>query len=332
MILLEATRGEIVESIHRGHIVVVNCAGEIMAWYGNPRYYTYIRSAAKPLQVVSIVEHGVAEHFGFDDCQLAVMTGSHIASHRHVEVVRSILDCIGVHPTDLMCGAQWPLDRPSADRLVKENRKPEPIHNNCSGKHAAMLALARYYHWPLEGYWLRDHPVQKTMLDTIGSLCGYHTEKMGIGIDGCGVPVYAMPLSAMATGYARLGTGLLTDHKRRRACNIVKSAMLSYPVMVAGEGQFCTTLMRAGDGRVLAKAGAEAVYCLSLPEHGLGVAIKIEDGNNRAVAPVVLEVLNQLNLGILEQWQKFQAYHMITNRRGETVGSLRPVFRLSRGV
>ncbi|GAW91463.1 asparaginase [Calderihabitans maritimus] len=329
-VLIEVTRGGLVESIHRGHAVVVDVEGNILYSVGNPYYFTYLRSAAKPLQVIPLIESGAAERFSFTPAEIAVMCGSHAGEPVHVETVKSILDKIGASPSALLCGIHRPFHRPTANRLIENREKPTELHNNCSGKHSAMLALALHHGWPLEKYLAPDHPVQKTMLDTISHMCQLPEEEIVVGTDGCGVPVFGMPLYNMALAFASLVEPRKISGKKREACHFISEAMLSNPVMVSGSGRICTELINHGRGNIVAKAGAEAVYCLGIKNYGWGVALKIEDGSQRAVSPAVIEILRQLRLLDASQLQALNEFHRpeVKNFRGETVGMIRPVFKL----
>lgn len=332
MLLVEVTRGPLVESRHYGHVAVVDTRGNILYAAGDPHHFTYMRSSAKPLQVLPVVESGAAAHFGFTREQLALMTGSHAGEKCHTTAVASILERIGLTPDHLLCGTQWPFHRPTADRLRQEGQEPGVLHNNCSGKHSAMLALAVFRRWPVEDYLSPQHPVQVAMLKAVSEVCGVQSDEVALGVDGCGVPVFGMPLSAMATGFARLVAPDGLPPERAEACRTITKAMLTYPEMVSGNGRLDTELMLRTGGRVVAKIGAEAVHCCGIPALGLGIAIKVEDGGERAVAPAMIEALRQIGVlpaDILHALRKFHQPEVV-NRRGEVVGTLRPVFTLNK--
>lgn len=333
MLLVEVTRGPLVESRHYGHVAVVDGRGDIKYSAGDPHYFTYMRSSAKPLQVIPVIESGAARHFGFSKKQLAVMTGSHAGEDIHTTAVESILQDIGLRPEHLMCGTQWPFHRPTTERLRREGLEPGLLHNNCSGKHSAMLALAVFRGYSIENYLSPDHPVQTAMLNAVSEMCGVSPKEVMLGIDGCGVPVFGMPLSAMATGFARLVSPDQLPPIRAEACRAITGAMQAFPEMVSGSRRLDTELMLRTSGMVVAKIGAEAIHCCGIPELGLGMAVKIEDGGERAIAPTVIEVLKQIGILAGEQLQALRKFlhPEVMNRRGEVVGAIRPAFKLQSG-
>jgi L-asparaginase II len=332
-ILVEVRRGGFAESVHRGNLAVADASGALLAWAGDPETVTFMRSAAKPLQALAVVETGAYEAFGLDERELAVICASHGSEPHHVEVVLGILEKLGLGETGLECGTHWPSHQPSAFELARQGRRPTSLHCNCSGKHAGMLAVARHMGWPVEGYFRMDHPVQRLYVETVAAVTSYPAARMWLAVDGCGATVVGLPLRRMAQGFARLAdpddpTAALGPERRRAAALIVR-AMRGHPEMVAGTGRLCTALMRAMP--VVAKSGAEGVYCLGLPGRGLGLAVKIEDGNSRAVAPVVERVLGRLGCLTPEAGAVFEDIRALVgkNHRGEPTVSLEAVFELS---
>lgn len=331
-ILVHVTRGDLVESIHRGHIAVVDTSGKSAYSFGCPDTVTFIRSAAKPVQVLPLIESGAVEHFNFTTEEIAVMTGSHSGEPYHVQTITNILQKIKLPVTALQCGIHPPFHRPSAKILTEAGHKPNELHNNCSGKHSAMLAMCVYKGWPIDTYLDINHPVQQLNLKTISELSNVQAENIFVGVDGCSVPVFGMPLSAMALIYARLVHPDGLPKTRQESISYVTKVMMKHPEMVAGTGRICTEMMTNAPGKILAKAGAEAVYCMGLPEKGLGIALKVEDGANRPLGPVIIEILAQLGvlspeaLGNLEK-----LYHPdVTNLRKKIVGKIEPVFQLKK--
>ncbi|MCL6581237.1 MAG: asparaginase [Firmicutes bacterium] len=331
-ILVEVRRGDYVECVHRGSVAVVDLDGRLVASVGDPDCVTFMRSAAKPIQALAVVESGAYEEFGLTERELAVMCASHSSEPCHVEVVLGILRKLGLDESYLQCGTHLPTHGPSAKALLREGREPTAVHSNCSGKHAGMLALARRMGWSLDDYWTEDHPVQRLCLENVAAVTGYPARAIGVAKDGCGVAVFALPLRHMALGFARLAcpgdprTGF--GPERARAAALVVRAMRAHPEMVAGTGRLCTALLRATP--VLAKGGAEGVYCFGVPGRGLGCALKIDDGGSRAVGPAVVRVLEELGVvgpdlpGELEPFRRPRN----TNHRDEVIGSIEPVFRL----
>ena len=330
--IAEVTRGNLVESIHRGAVAVVNTKGKLLASAGDPGYLTYFRSAAKPIQAIPVVESGASRHFGLNLQEIALMTGSHSGEAQHTETARSILRKIGLGVEYLQCGAHDPLYKPSRDALLAQGLKPSSLHNTCSGKHAGMLTLARYRELSLEDYFRPEHPIQQEMLKTVAEMAGLVTEQIPAGIDGCGVPVFGLPLEKMASAYARIsapGDNDLTV-ARKEACLLIKEAMTTHPFMVGGTDRFDTDLLKTCQGKLIAKFGAEGVYCVGVPEKGWGIAVKVEDGNLRALPSITLAVLEQLGLLTVEEKEKLSGYgqRRLTNHRGDLIGEIRAVVSL----
>jgi L-asparaginase II len=265
--VVEVVREGLVESRHRVHAAIVDSEGRLRASVGDPELETFVRSAAKPFQALPIVSDGAMDRFGITLEELAVCCGSHSAEPRHVEVVRSLLRRVGIDGEALACGPQPPLHKGSRRALAEAGLEPLRMHNNCSGKHAGMLALARAHGWDIEDYHRADHPVQQRLLSEIARWVGMPAEAIGLAVDGCGVVCFAMPLRQMALGYARLARGArLGDHDP----TFVVGAMTAYPEMVAGEGRLCTDLMRRTTSRTFAKVGAEGSTASGCPARSSG--------------------------------------------------------------
>ena len=334
--LVEATRGELVESRHRGIIALVNAEGKLLSSVGDVEQYVFMRSSAKPLQLIPLIESDAADHFRFTDSELAVMMASHSGESFHVEAVRSILAKIGLHEGALRCGIHWPMNKEATRKLRRSGQEPTAIHNNCSGKHAGMLALAVHGEHTLNNYTSPDHPVQIQIRASIADFAGLTPEQIKIGKDGCGVPVFGLPLWRAAYAYARLVDPAAWPSGRREACRRVVEAMQRHPEMVAGTGRFNTDLVRVGGPRLVAKGGAEGYYAVGvLPagcHPGLGLTLKIEDGDlqGRASGPVVLSCLQQLGALQEEDMPRLRSHwsRSIYNHRGEIVGELRTTFSL----
>jgi L-asparaginase II len=320
---VEVWRGAVLESRHRVHVAVVDADGGLRAWAGDADLVTFFRSAAKPFQALPLVADGAMDRLGITLEELALCCGSHSGEPRHVEVATGLLRKVGVDSETLACGPHAPLHAAARRDLAEAGLEPMRIHNNCSGKHAGMIALSRAHGWNHEGYQRAEHPVQQRLLSEICRWVGMPAEAMALGVDGCGVVCYGLPLRQMALAYAALARAARIGE---REPTYVVGAMVNYPEMVAGEDRLCTVLMERAHGRLFAKLGAEGLYCVGVPGAELGIALKVEDGSTRAVAPAVLAVLRQLDLiseddlGAL--WRK--AYPDITNTRGEVVGQIRP--------
>ncbi|MBS4029909.1 MAG: asparaginase [Clostridiales bacterium] len=327
-ILVHVTRGGMMESIHRGDLAVVDTGGNLVFSIGNPQLKTYWRSAAKPFQVIPMVEAGGMERFGFTGEELAVMTSSHGGEERHVAVIQSMLNKLKRTALDLECGPSPPMYQRAANEILKAGGTFSTLTNSCSGKHCCMMALAEMRELDIAGYSQVIHPVQHETLRTVSDVTGLFPKDIQLGIDGCGVPVFGLPLYNMAIAYAHLGKPDSFPEVRKEAMGTVAAAMTANPYFVAGTGRLDTELMEVTRGRILAKLGAEGVYCLSVMGEGIGMALKIEDGNTRAIDPVIIEVLKRMNLLSAEE---FDSLHerwevKVRNHRKETVGMIKTVF------
>lgn len=336
--LVEAWRGPIVESRHRGHLIAVDGGGKTVAALGSPETVTYVRSSGKPFQALPLIVSGAADRFGFSEQEIAIACGSHSGEPIHVETVRSMLRKVGLEESALRCGEHEPFSVDVARELARTGRPPGVLQNNCSGKHAGMLALARHVGAPTESYDDWNNPVQQAIAKTVSEFSDVPLGSIAIGVDGCGVPVFGIPVQAMALMYARLvATPETFDAATRKACERIVKAMIDYPEMVGGsKDRLDTELIRAGHGRLISKIGAEGVYTVGvLPSrewlHGLGLAVKIEDGDDqRARPPAVIEALIQLGVLNDSDLAVLSAYSPtpIKNRRGERVGETRAAFQL----
>ena len=329
-ILIETSRGELVENIVRGDVAVVGKEGQLIAHLGNPQYFTYMRSTAKPLQASAAVESGAIDFFGINEDELAIMCGSHIGDDYHVLVLESILNKIGLDENSLTLGADLSFSNELKFKRIAENVAPRKLYNNCSGKHAAMLTICRYMGWDYSAYQHPDHPVQILIKKTVAAYAQVPVEELVIGVDGCGVPVFAMPLSKMALAYHYLANSHKLPSKRKEAARRITSAMVAYPQMVAGYGHFCTELMRATAGRIIGKLGADGVYCAAVINGDIAISLKIEDGNGIMLAPAMMRILNQLDLLNKSEQAKLAKFEIIDNYncQNDKVGETRAIFEL----
>lgn len=336
--LVEVWRGPIVESCHRGHVAAVDGSNHILAELGSPETVTFVRSSGKPFQALPLIASGAADHFEFTEQEIAIACGSHSGEPVHVETVRSMLRKVELDEGALKCGVHEPFSAEVVRELARNGRSPNGLQNNCSGKHAGMLALALHVGAPTETYDQWNNPVQQMIAETVSEFADVPFEKIAIGIDGCGVPVFGISVRAMALMYARLVAPPDSfDPRTREACRRIVAAMIRFPEMVGGsKDRLDTKLIKCGQGRLISKIGAEGVYtvgvlpCLEWPG-GLGLAIKIEDGDDRrARPPAVIEALRQL--GVLNEHELEPllacAPNLITNRRAEPVGEIRAAFKL----
>ena len=336
--LVEVWRGALIESKHRGHLIAVDPLDKTVATLGSPDTITYLRSSGKAFQALPVVASGAADAFGFTEQEIAIACGSHNGEPIHVETVQSMLDKIGLDESALKCGAHEPYSIDVARELVRKHQQPTPIQNNCSGKHAAMLALAKHLGAPTETYDQLDNPVQQMILQTVAEFSGVPVADIVLGIDGCGVPVFGISVRAMALMYARLvNPPSEMSENVRDACKRIVQAMINFPVMIGGtKERLDTELIRAGKGRLISKIGAEGVYTVAvLPSEewpsGIGFALKIEDGDDRrARPPAVIDALRQLGVLSQDQLKNLEKYSptIITNRQGRRVGEVRATFTL----
>lgn len=319
-------RGSEVESLHVVHAALVR-DGRPVAAHGDPGTRAYLRSSAKPFQALPLVEEGLVGRLGLTDAELAVTTASHSAEPFHLEAVRSILEKAGLAEDALQCGAHEPIHEPSALALREAGEEPTAIHNNCSGKHAGMLALCRAKGWPLATYRDPDHPLQVRIRDTIAGMAGVEPGSIGIGIDGCGVPCFAMEVTAMARAFDALARADADrGDDRARAAGAVLDAMAAKPEYVAGTGRPCTAIMARHGERVVVKTGAEGVYGAVLRGAAgpgpAGLALKVADGAKRAQDVAIATLLADLGLldPDLDEAIADLVWPGVTNRAGTVVG------------
>ena len=338
--LVSLLRGDLVESVHRGHIAVVDANGRLLAKAGDPTCITYLRSSAKPIQALPIVASGAVDRFGITQSELAVMAASHWGEDIHVEAVTSILGKIGLAESALMCGTHTPSCLSSPERAsatssqavgrVRSGEPFTPVFNNCSGKHAGMLLYAVHKGYPIDNYVSPDSRVQQDMWQAVSSVAGLPREEVVRGVDGCGVVVFGMPLVNMAQAYARMAHPESLPEEYIQPARRVTGAMMENPQMVGGSGDFGTNLMLGARGKVFAKGGAEGLFCLGIPGKGIGMAIKIEDGGARALPSAVMQALAALDLLTpdMASRRELAIERPVRNCRGDIVGYMQPCFEL----
>ncbi|WP_026074197.1 asparaginase [Brevibacillus massiliensis] len=328
--LVDVCRGGRVESSHYGHIAVVASDGKLLFSLGDPYRKTYARSSVKPLQAIPVVETGAADRYELSDADLSLCCASHSGEAQHTERVLAILGRAGIGEDALQCGTHIPHSQDAYQKLIAAGKKLTPLYSNCSGKHTGMLITAKHMGESLEDYYKPDHPVQQRILQVIAEMADYPIEQIEMGTDGCGVPVHALPLERLAYAFARMAHPDDLGEKRANTANRITAAMMKHPEMVGGTGRFCTDFMKAARGRLFGKAGAESVYLIGDRQTGVGIAIKVEDGNGRAAYPTALETLRQL--GLLDKSQLDELAHhyrpIVKNARQENVGELVPSFTL----
>ncbi len=330
-LLVEITRGDRVESTHYGDIAVTDPQGNLVASLGDPEIWVCLRSMAKPIQALPVVTSGAAQAFGFGSEELALFSGSLNGQDFQVALVEKVLTRLGLTAVNLECGIHAPSHRPTAQALAKAGQSPSTIHNNCAGKHAAMLALCVHHGWPVEQYLDTQHPVQQLILRTIAEVTEVPVNQITVAIDGCGAPVFYVPLVRIALAYAKFAAAAqskLPAGPLTQAMATLAQACLAHPRLIAGDGRLCTDIMQALPGRVIAKTGAEGGYALALINEGLGAAIKVSDGHARGLNPTAIETLNQLQVLTSEAAASLAAFHRsaIKNHRKEIVGQVRTAF------
>lgn len=330
--LAAVTRNDYVESIHSGYVCVVDSTGKVLYSLGDYHTRIFFRSSAKPIQVLPFLYSGAADAFGFTHEEIALACASHAGQPIHQGAALGMLRKLHLNENALHCGTMSPYNEKENDRLIANGESPSVLHASCSGKHAAMLALAKYKGYPLFNYEDPSNPVQQKILETIAEFAEEDMDSIPVGTDGCGVPIYLLPIHKIALSYAKISDYAQDESSQyHTACQIVFQAMNLYPEMVAGDQEFDTELMRTTRGKLISKVGSEAVYCLSIHKQKLGICIKIADGNERAVYPTVLQVL--LDLGVLNESEFNALRHwyqpVLKNNLDEEIGKITPIFSLN---
>jgi L-asparaginase II len=334
--LVDVLRGGIVESSHRGALAVLDADGAVVAALGDVDRPIFARSAVKVLQALPLVESGAAEQLGLGDEELAVACASHNGEEAHTQVVARMLAKAGLDHTALECGAHWPYLDSAVRALAAQGREPTALNNNCSGKHAGFLCLACALHGKASGLNLRqyargyiapEHPVMREVSAALQATTGFDLASAPRGIDGCSIPTHAIPLRNLALAFARVATGTGLREGHARSAKRLRQAVAKAPFMVAGTGRFDSRVMQRLGERVFCKVGAEGVYCAALPDRGLGVAIKIDDGNNARAAEVVMAAVIEAFVSLDDgdaQWMNTLSHPPLNNWNGIRVGALRP--------
>lgn len=329
-ILVEVTRGPRVESVHRGSIAIADASGTLRFALGDIDTPVYPRSSLKPVQALPLIESGAAEAFGLSEEEIALACASHSGEPMHTERVAAWLSSIGCAQSDLACGPHPPRYEPAWEEMVKRGEHPSRLHNNCSGKHAGFLTLAKHWDIATSGYERIDHPVQQEVMATLARLSG--VSNLPYGIDGCAAPNFALPLLGFARALAHLADPSALDPIRADAARRVVHAMVSFPELVSGTGRACAILMRASAGRAAVKTGAEGYYAGIIPERGLGIAIKIDDGAGRAAETAIAFVLDRMGLLGDDKQARAILDAPVLNTRNETVGTRRVSETFSRSA
>ncbi|MBB3975996.1 L-asparaginase II [Rhizobium azooxidifex] len=324
-VLVEVTRGNRVESRHRGMVVAVDGDGKVAFARGDVEAAVFPRSACKAMQALPLVEGGAADAYGFGDKELALACASHSGEPKHVALAAGMLAAAGQEASVLECGAHWSFDQPVLIGQARTLDRPTALHNNCSGKHAGFVCAACHGGVDPKGYVGYDHPVQAEIRAVMQHLTGTPLDRDDCGTDGCSIPTYAVPLKALAHGFARMATGTGLPPARARAARRLVDACMAEPFYVAGTRRACTRLMETAPGRIFAKTGAEGVFCAAVPEKGIAIALKCEDGATRAAEAMVAATLARFfddDPAVADALMR-QADHAMKNWNGLPVGDVR---------
>ena len=319
-----ATRGDLVESRHRVHAAVVDASDVLIGGARDPGMVTYWRSCAKPFQVMPLLESGGFDRLGWDDDQLALSCASHGGEPEHVAIAESMLRDIGLEEGDLACGPHEPMSPRGARAVRDAGERPSRLHNNCSGKHAAMLARAHTAGWTTNGYERAEHQVQRSVLEMVARWSGTPAGGIIRAVDGCGAVVFGSSLESMARAYSRLA---MASQRGEEIPSRIITALRTRPFLFSGTDRFDSVLLETSEGRILPKVGAEGVHCVALLDAGIGLAIKVEDGAQRAQYAAVLRLLQHLGAlpdPLPPRLAEF-ARKAVRNTRNEVVGEVRPL-------
>lgn len=330
-VLVEVTRGALIESRHYGAVAVVDADGATVFSLGDVAQPVYPRSAVKPLQALPLIESGAADRYGFGDEEIALACASHGGEPSHVEVASRMLTRAGLDGSALECGAHWPSHQDSTQALARSGGAPSALHNNCSGKHAGFVCVACAAGIDHRGYVAAGHLVQREVRAALEGLAGVGLSEDQCGTDGCSIPTFAVPLGALAQAFARFGSGHGMEQMRAKAAARIRAACAAQPWFVAGTGRFCTDVMKLLGTRTLVKTGAEGVFCGALPEQGLGIAIKCDDGAARAAEVTMAAMVARflpLSDGERVALDRF-VRPTLRNWNGIEVGGLRPAEALA---
>lgn len=336
-------RGPAVENTHLAHVAVVDAVGMLHYHFGDPERATLPRSAIKPAQALAILESGAFERYALDEADLALCCASHSSEAIHLARVRAMLEASGASEHELRCGGHPPLSEEVARDWLKRDFIPTPVCSNCSGKHAGMLAAARALDLPLDDYHAPGHPLQQRVAQTVAELCDLPPDAIAWGTDGCNLPTPSFPLDRLARVFAKLGAATrpaplpaegdagLTAARRAALARLYR-AMAAHPELIGGSGRFCSDLIHAFEGTLVGKVGADASYALAYPERGLGLALKVEDGNATVAYAIVVELLHQLDFGTPAMRERLAHWRRpaLKNTVGTVTGQLDVALQLIR--
>ncbi|HEV7308337.1 asparaginase [Ensifer sp.] len=324
-VLVEVTRGNLVESRHRGIVIAVDGDGRTVFSLGETDAAVFPRSACKAMQGLPLMESGAADAYGFGNTELALACSSHSGEPEHVELAEKMLAAAGLDLSALECGAHWSSDQKILIGQARSLETPTALHNNCSGKHSGFICACRHSGTEVKGYVGYEHPLQREIRGTMESLTGAILAADNCGVDGCSIPTYAVPLKGLAHGFAKMATGVGLEPERARGARRLIEACMAEPFYVAGTKRACTRLMKTAPGRIFAKTGAEGVFCAAIPEKGIAIALKCEDGTTRAAEAMVAATLARFfpEEPDLHAALMAQANHAMHNWNGIHVGDVR---------
>jgi L-asparaginase II len=334
----EVIRGNLVESRHSGYIVVVDAYGKTLYSSAPPETdrASFMRSAAKPMQAIPLVESGAADRFGLTPPELALACASHNGEPNHTRTAAHILKLGSFYQSQLLCGAHYPYHEPSAHELYRRDEKPSNLHSNCSGKHSGMLLTCKHMGWTPENYVAPEHPLQQAILGVVSDFTDVPADRIATGTDGCSVVCFGITTAQMALAFARFANPDYWQEREmpQRAAAVVRirEAMMDNPFYVGGTERGDTDLMMSAPGRIFSKIGAEAVWCMGFPEAGVGLAMKIDDGANRTEPVILAEVLRQTGLLGEAEIRAFEEKQVkpLQNVRGLVVGEYRATLRMEK--
>lgn len=331
-VLVEVLRGNRVESEHRGAVAVCDATGKALLEIGDVSRPVFPRSAVKAIQALPLVESGAADALGFGNKELALACASHKGETAHVELARSMLASAGLDENALECGSHWPSNHDATVALARSGQSPNQLHNNCSGKHSGFLCTCRHIGLAHRDYVAFEHPYQATIREVIGEVTGAPHDAENSAIDGCSIPTYAIPISNLALGFAKMATGERLSAGRAKAAKRLFSACMAEPFFVSGTDAADMALMQAAPERIFVKTGAEGVYCAAVPELGLGIALKCDDGAGRAAEAMVAAVLARLMKSdeALSARLDELARPTVPSRKGVPVGRVQPTEAITR--
>lgn len=328
-ILVQEFRDETLECVHRGHICGIGTDGRVQYEVGDADFIAYLRSAGKPFQAIPGVRNGIIEAFGLNEREVAIMGASHRGESFHMETLQQLMKKVGLTEDCLICHPSYPLQRQAREEVIRHQGQAKRVYHNCSGKHLGVLAYCKLMGYPLEHYEHPDHPAQQEIVRTLSMMAELPEDQIKRGTDGCGLPVFALPLRHIALAYLKLACPeRIDDLKTREAVVKITKAMHAHPEMISGTNRICSTLME--DPNIVAKGGFKGIYGFSLRDEQLGFAFKVIDGSDEEWAHIVVSILEQIGYKNKQTIQRIHELNpkTIRNDNGKIVGHSQTVFTL----